>query len=91
VAEIVTEVGDVTENVAIVNFVLLAPAETVTLAGTVATPVLLLESVTTAPLAGAAADKVTVPWEDVPPETVVGLKVSEESVTVAPELVVALT
>ena len=82
-AEIVTEVGAVTGNVAIVNLAVLAPAETVTLAGTVATPVLLLASVTTAPLAGAAADKVTVPWEDVPPVTVAGFKVSEGSVAEA--------
>src|SRR5438552_1725809 len=85
----VTEVGALTGKVAIVKLAVLPPAETATLAGAVATPVLLLESVTTAPPAGAAADKVTVPREDVPPETVPGYKVSEDSV--APICGVALT
>jgi len=42
--------------------------------------VLLLDSVTTAPPLGAAALKVTVPVEELPPTTVVGLTVTEESV-----------
>src|SRR5437762_780178 len=58
-----------------------APAATVTLEGTVAAAVLLLESATCAPPAGAAPLNVTVPVEDcVPPITLVGLSVSEESV-----------
>ena len=58
----------VTEKVAVV-----APAATVTLAGTVAAA-LLDASVTTKPPAGAAADNVTVPVLDAPPATDVGFK-----------------
>src|SRR2546427_1079760 len=47
-----------------VKAALVAPAGTVTLAGTVATVASLLESVTTAPPAGAAALRVTVPIEE---------------------------
>ena len=49
--------------------VLVLPAGTVTLAGTVAAAVLPLVSVTTAPPEGAASFKVTVPVEDVPEES----------------------
>ncbi len=63
----------VTENVAVV-----APAATVTLAGTVATAVLLLVSVTTAPPEGAALLRVTVPVEEVPPVTVAGLRLRDD-------------
>src|SRR3989441_12848572 len=56
------------------------PAGTVTLDGTVAAPVLLLDRLTTAPPLGAAALSVTVPVEELPPVTVDGLRVSEESV-----------
>ena len=64
-----------------VNVALVAPATTVTLDGVLATFVLLLESVTTAPPEGAAPLSVTVPVEDcVPPTTLVGFSVSEESV-----------
>jgi hypothetical protein len=52
----------------------------VTLEGTVATDVFPLWSVTFAPPDGAAALKVTVPVELFPPLTLVGLRVSEESV-----------
>jgi hypothetical protein len=54
-----------------------APAATVTDAGTVA-PALLLVSVTTAPPDGAAALSVTVPLVDVPPTTEDGDKVTAE-------------
>jgi hypothetical protein len=66
-----------------VKLALVFPACTVTLDGTVATDVLLLESVTTAPPEGAAAVRVTVPVDLFPPLTLVGFRVSEESVTVA--------
>ena len=57
------------------------PAGTVTLDGTVATPVLLLDSDTTAPPLGAGPLSVTVPVEELPPVTVDGFKVSESRVT----------
>jgi hypothetical protein len=52
-------------------------AAMVTVAGTPATEVLLLESVTTAPLEGAGPFKLTVPVEDVPPATLVGFRLKE--------------
>ena len=61
----------VTENVAVV-----APAATVTLGCTCAAAVLLLDSVTMAPPEGAAEAKVTVPVDEVPPITDVGLNVT---------------
>jgi hypothetical protein len=56
-----------------VNVAVVAPAATVTLAGTAAAT-LLLESVTVKPPDGAAEVSVTVPEDDVPPTTVAGLK-----------------
>ena len=67
-----------TENVAVV-----APETTVTLTGNVATEVLLLLIVTTAPLAGAGPFSVTVPDDELPPRTDVGLNVTELSVAAA--------
>jgi hypothetical protein len=75
----VTGVEVVTAPVPTVNVALLAPAGTVTLEGTVATP-LLLESSTCAPPVGAAPLSVTVPVEGEPPVTLVGLSATEESV-----------
>jgi len=60
-----------------VNVAVVAPAATVTLAGTVAAAVLLLVRLTTAPPAGAGPFSVIVPAEELPPVTVVGLKVTE--------------
>jgi hypothetical protein len=67
------------------------PAATATLAGTVATVVLLLIRLTTAPPAGAFPASVTVPCETVPPVTVAGLtlRVLNAGVTVTVVLCVA--
>jgi hypothetical protein len=79
-AEMVTGVDAVTALVLTVKFALLAPAPTVTLAGTLAAA-LSLESITCAPPVGASPVSVTVPAEDwVPPVTLVGFSATEESV-----------
>jgi hypothetical protein len=80
VAEMVAVVDAATALVLTVNVVVVAPAATVTLDGTWATAVLLLESATVAPPAGAAPLRVTVPVEEFPPKTLVGLSVSDERV-----------
>jgi hypothetical protein len=83
-AEIVAEVGTRTADVLTLNVALLAPARTVTLAGTLAAP-LLLESMTCAPPAGAGPLNVTVPVENcTPPRTLEGFSVSEERVDEGP-------
>ena len=74
-----------TRLVLIVNVALLAPAATVTVDGTDATDELLLERFTVV-FADALAVKVTVPCELLPPETLVGLNVSEDKVTLPPPL-----
>ena len=61
-----------------VNVAVVAPAATVTLAGTVAAP-LLLDSATMDPPVGATPFKVTVPVEGFPLTTLVGLNVKFES------------
>jgi hypothetical protein len=79
-AEIVTEVETRTVDVFTGKVALVAPAAMVTLGGTWATPVLLLERTTWAPAAGAGPLSVTVPVEELPPVTVEGFSVSEERV-----------
>jgi hypothetical protein len=75
----VAEVEMRTIEVFTVNVALVAPAGTVTLAGTLAA-LLLLDRRTCAPPAGAGPLSVTVPVEDVPPITLAGLSVSDETV-----------
>jgi hypothetical protein len=63
----VTEAEAVTDRVVTVKLAVVFPDETVTLDGTLAKLVLLLESATTAPPDGAAELKVTSPCKGPPP------------------------
>jgi hypothetical protein len=74
---IVAEFGQISRLVFTVNVALANPAGTVTPDRTVATEVLLLESATTAPPAGAGPLRATVPVEEFLPVTLDGFKVSE--------------
>src|SRR5260370_36645424 len=76
-----TAVDVATALVLTVNEALVAPAATFTLEGTPAAAVLLLESVTCTPPAGADPLSVTVPVEEFPPVTLVGFSESEERET----------
>jgi hypothetical protein len=88
-AEIDAEVEVATLRAVTGKLALRAPAGIVTLEGTVATVVLLLESVTTVPAALAGPFKVTVP-SDVPgPTTEVGAKVSASGAGLADTVRVA--
>ena len=80
-AEIVTAVVLDTATVVTGNVAVILPPGTVTLAGTVATEGLLLDSVTTTPPLGAGPLSVTVPVEPLPPTTEDGLKDRETSAT----------
>ena len=73
----VDDVLAATGLVVTVKVAVVALAATVTLAGTCAAAVLLLDRVTTAPPAGAGPFNFTVPVEGVPPITEAGLKVTE--------------
>jgi hypothetical protein len=74
---IFTTVVEATDLVFTVALAVVAPPGTVTLAGTVAAAVLLLDSATTAPTAGAGLLRVTVAVELAPPATLVGLTAIE--------------
>lgn len=80
-AVIVTGVEAVTLDVVMANVAVVAPAATVTEGGTAAA-LPLLESMTAAPPAGAAALSVTVPVADAPPETLEGETARVDSVAV---------
>ena len=73
-----TEVELATELVVTEKVAEEAPAETVTLAGTCAAAVLLLDRVTVAPPAGAAPLRVTVPVAELPPFTVAGFTATDD-------------
>ena len=73
----VTGVEAATAMVVTGKAALMAPAGMVTLAGTVAAAVLLLESETTAPLVRAGPLSMTLPVEGDPPLTLVGFSASE--------------
>src|SRR5215471_4553189 len=79
IAVIVTIVPALTVAVDIAKVVVVVPSATVSEAGTLATAVLLLVSVTTVPPAGAAVDSVTVPVLVAPPTRLAGLSVTEPS------------
>ena len=72
-----TGVLDATPVVVTVKLPDVAPAAIVTFAGTAATDGFALERVTTAPPAGAAAVRVAVPVEGMPPTTLAGLTETE--------------
>ena len=78
VAETVTEVLDEPGEVLTMNVAELLPGGTVTLAGTLATEGLLLDSTTTVPPAGAGPLRVTVPVEELPAFTVEGESVNAD-------------
>ena len=77
---IVTAALEATGLVVAVKVAVVAPASTVTDAGTWAAAVLLDVKLTTAPPAAAGAFEVTVPVDDTPPRTDVGLTLTPLSV-----------
>jgi len=88
-----TEVPVVTGEVVTVNVAVLAFAGTITLTGTVASELLLLLSATKAPDEGAGPFRVTVPVDEFPPTTELGLNVTEVTwggITISPVVRVLL-
>ena len=88
-AVIVAVVNVETAAVEIAKVALVAPEPTITLTGTAAA-VVLLESVTVAPPAGAALTRVTVPVELPPPVTLDGDTVRFDTATCAPGVTVRI-
>lgn len=76
-ADMATDVDAETGAVAIWKVPAVFPAATVTLAGTVAAAVLLLDREIRVPAPGAGALRTTVPVEELPPFTAVGFSASE--------------
>ena len=74
----VTSVKVVTVREVTLKFAVAEPAAMVTLAGTVAALVLLLDKATSAPPLGAALESVIVASEALPPVTLVGFRVTED-------------
>ena len=72
---------EVTVVVVTVNVAVVLPAATATVAGTVA-EVLLLDKLTEIPPVGAAVLKVTVPVDELPPITLVGLSDTDDKANV---------
>jgi hypothetical protein len=79
-AVIVEVAAGVTVRVVTVKVASVVPGATVMLEGTVAMAPLLLDSVTSVPPAGAAALRVTVPVDELPPTTVEAERVSDVGV-----------
>src|SRR5207249_3135276 len=80
---IVIAVALVTEPVVTANVALVAPTATVTLAGSEATVVFELDSVTTSPPVGAALVSVTVPLALLPPTTLAGVTLTADKLAAA--------
>jgi hypothetical protein len=78
-AVILDEEGAATAEVETVKVALDKPAPTVTLARTLATEVVPEERVMSAPPERAGPLRVTVPWEELVPTTLVGLSVTEKT------------
>ncbi len=79
-AVMVTEVEEVTLFVVMPNLTVVMPAGTVAFLGTVATEERLLESATVVPPVGAGPSSVTVPVDELPPCTLIGLRVKDDGV-----------
>lgn len=79
VADSVVDVDMVTVDVVMPKLAALAPCATVTFAGTL-TALLALDKETSAPPAGAPADKVTVPVAPLPPTTELGVALIDVNV-----------
>jgi hypothetical protein len=85
VAEMDEFVFAVTGSVVMGNVANVAPAGTVTAAGTVAAVVRLLRSVTVVPPGGAAMETFTLPTDGAPPTTLEGVRETLEAVTTRTE------